>query len=193
MAQTNTSNTNENIPIEALENSYRINNIKTQENNANNTSLATENAGSILVAIYNNTNAKRENRVAPYDAEQSRQMEYARLQSLSSSESRNKDIPTVRRTAITSRSAGPLPSVQISDRRLHPSHQPSNEENGKMFSSASLSAVQFDNSLSPTNSVAETQQNDSSNGRSSHFPDWTRLYLFGRKRDTEAPRVSRPS
>lgn len=193
MAQTNTSNTNENIPIEALEKSYRINNIKTQENNANNTSLATENAGSILVAIYNNTNAKRENRVAPYSAEQSRQMEYARLQSLSSSESRSNDISTVRGTGMTSRSAGPLQSGQVSDRRSHLSHEPSNEENGKMFSSSSLSAVQFDNLLSPTNSVAETQHNDNFNGRSSHFPDWTRLYLFGRKRGTEAPRISRPS
>ena len=193
MTQTTTSNTNENIPIEALEKSYQINNINSQENGANNTSLATENAGSILVAIYNNTNAKRENRVAPYNTEQSRQMEYARLQSPPSSESRNNDIPTVRHTAITSRSAGPLPSVQVSDRRLHLSHQPSNEENGNMFSSSSLSALQFDNSFSPINLVAETQQNDSSNGRSSHFPDWTRLYLFGRKRGTEAPRVSKPS
>jgi hypothetical protein len=157
MAQTTTSNTNENISIESLEKSYQINNINLQENGANNTSSATGNTGSILVAIYNSTNAKRENRVAPFGTEQSRPIEYGRLQSSSSSESR----------------------------------QPSDEENGKMFSSSSLSAVHLNNSLSSTNSVAETEQ--SSNGSLSRFSDWTRLYLFGRKPSTAAPRISRPS
>lgn len=194
MVQTTTSNASEEIPIESLRQSDQLNDINSQEDGANNSTLPPKNAGSILVAIYNNTNAKRENRVAPHDAEQSHQIEYPRLQSLPSSKSENNNISTVRSTtATTSRSAGALHTVQVSDRRLNLNQQPSNVENREMFSSSSLSAIQFDNLLSPTNSVDETEKNGNSNERVPRFPDWTRLYLFGRKRGTEAPRISRPS
>ena len=194
MARTTTSNTNENIRIGALENSFNTFNMESLGNSAVNNSSNTENGGSILVAIYNNTNARRENRVAPYNTEQLPHMENTRTQSLPSSQGRNNDNLSNRRHVAASCSVGTTPNGEASNSRLDISHQLSNEDNGKIFSSSSLNAIQFSNSLSPMNSISETRQNDSFGARLSNLRDWTRLYLFGRKHGTaDISRVSRSS
>jgi hypothetical protein len=74
MLRTTTPITTENNPIEVPRKSYQVYNILSQKSSANSVCSTPDSEGSILVAIYNNTNARRVNNLPTYNTKESIEM-----------------------------------------------------------------------------------------------------------------------
>jgi hypothetical protein len=168
--QTTTLNTTENAPIEVPQKSYQVYNIHSSKNSSNSICATTpESEGSILVTMYNNTNARRAN------TEESFEMGNAWIHP-SNDESMNSENSL---TQFSSSRRVPNMRTTTNESFLV-NRQPSIQQTRSTFSS-------------PSATMSDIGQGHNSSSKSFNFKDWTRLYLFGHKPDTGLPRISRPS
>jgi hypothetical protein len=175
MLRTTTPNTTANAPIEVLRKSYQVYNIHSPKHSSNSVCATPESEGSILVSIYNNTNARRANRVLTCNTEQSFEMGNAWMYP-SNDETINSEISITRRAILADSSSSKMSNIRATNKSFQIDRQLSNQQNMGTLSSPS-----------------DIGQGHSSSGESFNFKDWTRLYLFGHKPDTGMPRMPRPS
>ena len=127
--QTNASNTSENAVIEVPSKSYQVYDINSQ----------TDSRGSILVAMYSNTNAKRTSTLPTHNTEGESVIEDAWTRP-TTNQTTNSEISIVRRTTLVDSSPSNVQSTKISDRSFHSNDQRNHEENTTVFSSPSFAS-----------------------------------------------------
>ncbi len=192
MLQRTTPSTTANVPIEVPRKSYQVHSILSHQNSSNSIDLAAESEGSILVAIYNNTNARHTNSTPTHNTEQSLEMGNTWMQP-KTSENIDKEISIVRRTTIAGSSTNKVSNTPTTPEGVHINRQRSYQENRTTFSSPSFNTDHIRALQSPTQSTSENEQNHNFSSSLNNFKDWSRLYLFGHKHDIEMPRITKPS
>jgi len=194
MAQTTKPNTNENVPIEVPKISYKVYNIHSQQNNANNVSSTTECEGSILVAIYNNTNANRtDSRPTHNYTEQSFQIKQNAWMRPSTEEPINGNISMGQRITYTDFSENKISNFKSKGRSGDVNHPINKQERIRSFSTPSLNTGNVNVFQSSSEAQFGNDTDRNLNISSTNFTDWSRLYIFGRKHNIVEPRISRPS
>jgi hypothetical protein len=194
MARKTKPNTNENIQIEVPKKSYKVYNIHSQQNSANNVSSTTECQGSILVAIYNNTNANRIDSGPTHNyTEQSFEMKQNTWMRPSTKEAINGKISMGQRATHADFSANKISNFKSTGRSCDVNHSINKQELMRSFSTPSFNTANVNVFQSSSEIAFITDADRNFNSSSTNFIDWSRLYVFGRKHDIEGPRISRPS
>ncbi len=191
MARTTTSNPNENVPIELPKRSYQVYNILSKQNSMHSNCASVESEGSILVAVYNNTNGKRVNTLATCSTAQSFEMGNAWIEPTSPTRTES-DVLTTRRTTLANSTMNTASGMKVMDERLRLNRQLSSQENVTTFSPSPFNTGHFSGVQSPTESTSGMRQSPGLSSSLSNSNDWSRLYLFGREHGTELPRIPRP-
>ena len=141
------------------------------------------------MSIYNNTNAKRVNNVAPDNARQSLfEMTSTWIQS-SSPKSNNSDMLDVQHGKSANASGTNVSTRDATDKSLSSSDQLNKLRYVGTLSSSSLNAGHFGRLQSPIQPTLELGHNGRFGESASNFTDWSRVYLAGREHGTEIPRV----
>jgi hypothetical protein len=192
MLRTTTPSTTENVPIEVPQKSYQVYNILSQKNNSNDVGSTPESEGSILVAIYNNTNARRAKNVPTRNSEQSFEMGNAWMQP-STNENINSDSSLNRRATFADFSIGKGSNMKPINKSFQTIRQSSNQENMRIFHSPSFNTGQMSVLQSPSESTSDFGQGHSFSRSLSNFKDWSRSYLFGGKNHTKVSDMPLPS
>jgi hypothetical protein len=192
MVQKSTPNTNENLPIEVPKKSYQVYNMLSQKNSANSVCSTTESEGSILMTIYNNTNARRADSVRTPNTDQSFEMGNAWMQPLPH-ETIHSEIPINRHATLPDFSMSKVSNIKATNQSFDIKRQLSHQENVRAFSTPPFNTDHFSVLHSPSEKPCGIDRDHSFTGRLYNFRDWTRLYLFGREHDTGMPRIRRRS
>jgi hypothetical protein len=194
MARKTQPNMNESVQIEVPKKSYKVYNIHSQQNSANNVNSTTEYGGSILVAIYNSTNGNRTDSGPTHnDTEQSFEMKENTWTRPSTEETINGNISMDQHTTHADFSANKISNIKSTGRIFDVNHSINKQERTRSFSTPSLNTDNGNVFQSSSETAFGTGVNRNFNSSSTNFTDWSRRYMFGRKIDIGAPGISRPS
>jgi hypothetical protein len=156
--QRTTSSTTTNVPIEVPRKTYQVYNILSPKSTSNSIiGSPLESEGSILVAIYNSTNAKYASSVPTCNIEQSLEMGNAWMQP-KTPETIDSEVSIIRRTTVADSSKNKWSNMGATHESFHINRQLSNQENIRNFSSPSLSLDHIYASQSLTPSTPQNEQ-----------------------------------
>ena len=179
-----TLDANKNVQIEVPKKSYQVYDVLSRENTADNVHSTTGNQGSILISIYNRTNANRANSVLSHNTEQSFKMGNAWMQPLNR-EAVNNNVPLNRPATLSSSSVRQVSSF----RTMKETFNIDDPEAVRGFSKPAFNTGRFSIPQSEPKTTFRINRSRSVGGGPSNFQEWARIYLFGHEHNTGIPRI----
>ncbi len=168
--------------------SYQVYNILPTQNPANSVSPTIASEGSILVTIYNNTNARRDNSVRTNNTEHALEMGNAWMQPRTN-ETITINKPITRRITMIDSAAGRMSNLKIATENSMVHQRFHDQFNVRAFSTPPFNTDYTNVSLSRPGTTSGVEQSWPLGNNRSNFKDWARIYLFGSESKTGIPRV----